>query len=692
MKILLAETAGYCFGVDRAVNMVNSLLERGHSVYTLGPIIHNPQLVEELKAKGAEIVHSPKEAPVGSTLVISSHGAPAAVYAAAEERGCTVADATCPYVAKIHRIVREAAEKGRILLAAGDPEHTEIKGVVGHYIGKSFIFKDEKELVELLDSGKISPNDPVTAISQTTFNTEIWNICKETLKKVCTNLVVFDTICKATSMRQKEADDISQLADVMIVVGGRQSSNTAKLRDVCRQNAETYLIETADELPLQALSGAGLVGVTAGASTPARIIKEVLNTMSENVNAIKETDEEVNTSAPAEASAENTPDAVSDAAPQKSFDDMTFEEALEFSLSRLNYDQKVHGVVMSVSPNEVQVDIGRKQAGIIPANELSDEPGVNPADIVKPGDELDLVVIKTNDSEGITTLSRRRFESLAGWENVLKAKDSGETVEGVVKSVIKGGVQAVSGGIRIFIPASHASLSRNESLDGLVGQKVDINIIDINRGRRAVGSIRKFLRTQRKEQEDSFWNSVEIGQVYEGTVKSMTSYGAFVDLGPVDGMIHISELSWSHIKTPADVLSIGDKVTVTVKDIDTEKRKISLGYKKDEDNPWNILRANYEVGQTVPVKVVNIKPYGAFVNIIDGIDGLVHISQIANHRIENPASELKIGQEVNAKITEIDYDNKRISLSIRALLEDEQSKEEQENVEQYNASAEESAE
>lgn len=681
-RILLAETAGFCFGVDRAVKMVEQLLESSERVYTLGPIIHNPQLVKELEQKGATIAASVNDVPKGGTLVISSHGAPASVYTEAQKRGIKVVDATCPYVGKIHKIVSRAWDDGRLLLVAGDASHTEIRGIVGHYPGESKVFKDENELEKLLSSGEFDVNSPITAISQTTFNQKTWDECKKKLKKVCTNLIVFDTICKATAERQTEAADIAKEADVMIVVGGRQSSNTAKLKDVSERYAPTYLIETAAELPMDVLAGVGCVGVTAGASTPAHIIKEVLDTMSEEkVNTMKETDEEVKATP-----VEETAAAEQQAAPQKSFDDMTFEEALEASLNSLNSDQKVRGVVMSINPTEVQVDIGRKHAGIIPVSELSNDSSVKPEDIVKVGDELDLVVIKTNDAEGIVTLSRRRYEAMAGWDSILKAKESGEPVDGVVKSVVKGGVQALANGVRIFIPASHASLSRGDALEPLVGKQVKIEIIEINRGRRAVGSIRKFLKAQRKEREDEFWNNLAIGQTYEGTVKSMTSYGAFVDLGPVDGMIHISELSWSRIKTPEDVLKIGDKVTVYIKDIDTEKRKISLGYKKEEDNPWNILKNGYSVGQVVPVKVVNIKPYGAFVNVINGIDGLIHISQIADHRIENPASELQIGQELEAKITEIDFENKRVSLSIRALLEDKKAEEEKEIVEEYNKS------
>lgn len=681
-KILLAETAGFCFGVDRAVKMVEDLLKDGRRVYTLGPIIHNPQLVKELEERGALIAASIDDVPAGETLIISSHGAAADVYKSAAEKNIQLIDATCPYVAKIHRIVRKVWEDGRLLLVAGDAEHTEIRGIIGHYPGKSLVFKDDKELEKMLSGKEFDVNCPAAVISQTTFNQKMWDECKKKLKKVCTNLVVFDTICKATAKRQDEAAEIARAADVMIVVGGRQSSNTAKLKDVSEKYAPTYLVETAEELPMEVLAGVGCVGVTAGASTPAHIIKEVLDTMSEEkVNTIRETDEEVK-AVPAEETASDE----QQTAPQKSFDDMTFEEALEASLNSLNSDQKVRGVVMSINPTEVQVDIGRKHAGIIPVSELSNDPGVKPEDVVKVGDELDLIVIKTNDAEGIVTLSRRRYEALAGWEQILAAKDSGEPVDGVVRSVVKGGVQALSNGVRIFIPASHASLSRGESLEPLVGKQVKIEIIEINRGRRAVGSIRKFLRAQRKEREEEFWSNIAIGQVYEGTVKSMTSYGAFVDLGPVDGMIHISELSWSRIKSPEDVLKIGQKVTVYIKDIDTEKHKISLGYKKEEDNPWNILKNGYSVGQVVPVKVVSIKPYGAFVNVINGIDGLIHISQIADHRIENPASELQIGQEVNAKITEIDFENKRVSLSIRALLEEAKEKEEKDIVEEYNRS------
>lgn len=685
-KILLAETAGFCFGVDRAVKMVEKLLESNEKVYTLGPIIHNPQLVKELEEKGAIIAKSIEDVPAGETLIISSHGTGASVYSEAGKRGINIIDATCPYVCKIHKIVKKAWEEGRLLLVAGDAGHTEIRGIIGHYPGESKVFKDESELRSLFLKKEFDVTCPITAISQTTFNQKIWDECKKILKKVCTNLIVFDTICKATAERQAEASDIAKEADVMIVVGGRQSSNTAKLKDVSEKYAPTYLVETAEELPMDVLAGVGCIGVTAGASTPAHIIKEVLDTMSEEkVNTIKETDEEVKAAPVGEMAAEEQQEA-----PQKSFDDMTFEEALEASLNSLNSDQKVRGIVMSINPTEVQVDIGRKHAGIIPVSELSNDSSVKPEDIVKVGDELDLVVIKTNDAEGIVTLSRRRFEALAGWDNILKAKESGEPIDGVVKSVVKGGVQAIANGVRIFIPASHASISRGDSLEPLVGKQVKIEIIEINRGRRAVGSIRKFLKSQRKEREDEFWNNLAIGQTYEGTVKSMTSYGAFVDLGPVDGMIHISELSWSRIKTPEDVLKIGDKVTVYIKDIDTEKRKISLGYKKEEDNPWNILKNGYSVGQVVPVKVVNIKPYGVFVNVINGIDGLIHISQIADHRIENPASELQIGQEVNAKITEIDFENKRVSLSIRALLEDQKAQEEKEIVEEYNKSAAES--
>lgn len=361
------------------------------------------------------------------------------------------------------------------------------------------------------------------------------------------------------------------------------------------------------------------------------------------------------------------------AAPEKSFDEMSDMEALEYSLSHMSTDQHVKGYVLAVTPTEIQVDIGRKHAGYVPIDEYSADPDVKAQDEVKVGDVLDLIVMRTNDQEGTVMLSKKRYDASAIWENFCESAGTDEILSGKVVETVKGGVLVMSKGIRVFIPASQATASRGESLDDLLHQTVRFRILEVNRQRhRAVGSIRSVLRDERKEQEAEFWNNIEEGKVYTGKVKSLTSYGAFVDLGGVDGMVHISELSWRRIKNPSEVVSVGDVIEVYVKSFDPEKRRVSLGYKKAEDNPWSIFLRDYSEGDVVKVKIVSMTAYGAFANIIEGIDGLIHISQISHDRIGKPQDVLTVGQEVEAKITQIDTERKRISLSIKALTEPEE--------------------
>lgn len=658
MKITLAKTAGFCFGVDRAVQTVYDLCERGERACTLGPIIHNPQLVSELEERGVRTVASPDDVREGEVLVIRSHGVEKSVTDYADSLGIKVVDATCPFVGKIHKIVSEMSANGYVTLIAGDACHQEVKGIVGHCVGETYVFSGIEELENLLIKKDNFTEKNVILVSQTTFNAEIWVECQKKLKKVCTNAKIFDTICNATSMRQQEARELSEKNDAMVVIGGRHSSNTAKLFDVCREKCtRTYLIETAAELSKLDFVGCGLVGVVAGASTPAGIIKEVIKTMSENLQPVEE-QTEVKESV------------------QKSFEEMTDEEAFEASLSSLTGDQKVCGTVIAVNPTEITVDIGRGVTGYVTAAEFSSDPDTKLIEEVKAGDKLNLIIMKINDQEGTAMLSKRRYDAIAGWDNIVAAKDSGEIVTGFVKEIVKGGVVAYSNNIRVFIPASQATASRGEPLEELKGKEVSFRIIEIGRGRRAVGSIRSVLKEQRKAAEDKLWESIAVGDRFTGVVKSLTSYGAFVDIGGVDGMIHVSELSWQRIKNPSEVVLVGDTVEVYVKALDTEKKKISLGYKKPEDNPWVIFENNYSVGDTVKVTVVSMTTYGAFARIIPGIDGLVHISQIADKHIAKPQDELTVGQEVDAKIIAVDPDKKRVSLSIRALLEPEVQKEE----------------
>ena len=635
MSVELAKSAGFCFGVDRAVSTVYRLLEEGRPAATLGPIIHNPQLVADLAARGVQAVSSPEETPPGHVLVIRSHGVPQSTVDRLEELSIPYVDATCPFVKKIHDLARRAGEEGRLFLLFGDAGHPEVQGIVGHCTGPYFVCKNSEELAKALKNHPEWAQKPLSVAAQTTFHTGEWQICLETLKKVCTNAAVFATICNATAKRQKEAEALARRCDYMVVVGGRESSNTAKLREICKEQCETYLVERAEELP--AFPAGSRIGITAGASTPASIIKEVLVTMAEINN------------------------------------NENFEEMLEESLKSLNTDEKVHGVVVGISPTEVYVDVGRKQAGFIPAGELSNDPSVKPEDVVKIGDEMDLLIMKTNDQEGTIMLSKRRVDAMKGWDEIAVALENNEILEGKVIEVVKGGVIVLYKGMRVFVPASHATATRGEDLNPLLNTDVKFRIIEVNRQRRrAVGSIRSVLREERKAAQEKFWEQIEVGQEYTGKVKSLTNFGAFVDLGGVDGMVHISELSWNRIKHPSEVVNVGDTVTVFVKGFDRENGKISLGYKRPEDNPWAKLEREYPVGTVCDAKIVGITQFGAFANVIPGIDGLIHISQLADHRVEKPQDVVKVGDVVKVKITDIDFDKHRVSLSIRALLEDQQ--------------------
>ena len=646
MGIIVAKTAGFCFGVNRAVEIVNSLAEGESKVCTLGPIIHNKEMVQELKEKGVFSIDDLSEAENFDTVVIRSHGVPKSVKDTLSQMSCDVVDATCPFVSKIHRIVAKAGDDNKVVLIAGDKNHPEVMGIMGHCKGECYTFKDESELSDSLAIMLNENINDVCVVAQTTFDVTLFEKCLKNIKKVYTNAEIFDTICNATSERQAEAASLSESSDCMIVIGDKHSSNTCKLYSICKRNCEnTFLVETSADLDLDVISKAALIGVTAGASTPARIIKEVLDTMNDVIKS-SETNEFEN-----------------------------FEEMLEESLKSLNTNERVMGTVVGIAPNEVFVDVGRKQAGFIPLDELSAVPVNNPEDVVKIGDELELLIMKTNDQEGTIMLSKRRVDAKKGWEILEKAYEAKEILTGVVTEIINGGVIVVANDTRVFIPASQATLNREDNLEALKGQEVSFRLIEVSqRGRRrkVIGSIKSVLKVEFAEKRAAFWETAEVGKTYTGTVRTLTNYGAFVDLGGVSGMIHISELSWLRIKHPSEVVNVGDTVEVYIKDINAETKKISLGYKKTEDNPWVILENEYPVGTVVNATIVGMTTFGAFANIIPGIDGLIHISQIANKRIDKPADVLKVGETVEAKITAIDFDKKRVSLSMRALLPEEE--------------------
>jgi len=678
-KITVAETAGFCFGVDRAVKLVYELLDKGEKVCTLGPIIHNPQLVADLEKKGVLIISSPIDAPKDYTVVIRSHGVGKEVYDALEKENIKYADATCPFVSKIHKIVAKESENGAVILIAGNASHPEVEGIMGHCLGEKMAFSSSDELENYLAENTKLCQKKVVLVAQTTFQVSEWEKCKEKLKKVCTNSIIFDTICIATDKRQKEAEVLSKKCDLMIVIGGKESSNTNKLCKVCSENCQTVHIESAEELNPSLLLLKDYIGVTAGASTPSYIIKEVQNTMSE----ILEKQQTV-----AEAQAEAQPAAIAE---EGEFD---FAKAIDDTFKKVHRGQRVKGIVVGINPSELQIDLGTKHAGFVPADEFTQNGTVLLADAVKVGDEVELEVTKVNDQEGYVLLSKQRIDALKGYEEIVAAKENNTTVDGVVTDVVNGGVVANAKGTRVFIPASQSGIAKDDDMSKLLKQKVSFKILELTdkRGRRrVVGSIKAVLNAEKREMAAKALESIEVGKTYKGTVKSLTSYGAFVDIGGVDGMIHITELSWKRIKNPAEVVSVGDCVEVYVKDFDAESKKISLGYKKTEDNPWEILKNTYNVDDVIKGKVVSLPAFGAFVNVIDGIDGLVHISQISNKRINKPADVLKVGDEVEAKIVGIDYEAKRVSLSMKALIEETEEAEQAEIVEQYEAAQAEAA-
>ena len=589
------------------------------------------------------IIENIEEAINDKKVVIRTHGVERDILEYCEENNLDYIDATCPFVKKIHKIVQKNSSESLPVLIAGDKKHPEVVGIKSYCAGECYVFNSADELENIFNQHSFNEEKPFIVVSQTTFSIKEWKKCVKKINLHYTNAIIFDTICSATEERQAEALLLSQKNDMMIIIGGRTSSNTAKLKAVCEPNCPTYLIETAKELLDIAFCDVQSLGVTAGASTPDSIIKEVLKTMSEifeNANTINK---------------EET---------------AGFEQMLEESLNSMSSDQNVVGTVVGFTATEIQVEIaGRKHTGYVSFDEYSDDPSADPKAELKVGDEIKLRIMKTNDVEGTIKLSKRLYDRGAIWEN-LEADDT--VREGVVTGIVgdNKGVFVQSGSIKVFVPASLAKMRRSDSLEDLLKTTVEYKIIEVNKQRRkVVGSIREVAASKKKEIADAFWANVAEGNVYTGTVRSLTNYGAFVDLGGVDGMVHISELSWQRIKHPSEVVKVGDTVEVYVKELDTENKKISLGYKKVEDNPWEILKRDYPVDSEVECKVVSLTSFGAFAQIIPGVDGLIHISQISHKHIGTPAEVLKVGDVVKAKIMEIDFDKKRVSLSIKALLE-----------------------
>ncbi len=638
MSVTVAKSAGFCFGVSRAVELVETAAQEGKRTVTLGPIIHNRHVVDRFREMGVQVIDQPEQATAGDTVIIRSHGVSREVYQRLEAQGVEIIDATCPFVKRIHKLVSQAEEAGQLPIIIGTPTHPEVEGIAG-WCTHCKVFADGESLEKWIQEEHISSDLPICMVSQTTSTEILWKKCVQIAKKQFTYLQTFDTICRATECRQSEASALSQRCQAMVVVGDLKSSNTGRLAMICREHCDkVVLVDNASELDRDFFRGVTDVGITAGASTPAWIIKEVNKTMSEitNVEAVQE---------------EN------------------FAELLEQSIKTLNTGDKVVGTVTSIGNTEVQVDLGTKHAGYIPYDEVSTDSSVKPEDVLKVGDEIEVFVVRVNDQEGTVQLSKKKLDGLKVWDDMAGYVENKTTIDAVITEENKGGLVANVKGVRVFIPASQSGIAKGGDMAGMVGKPVQLKITEVNRARRrAIGSIRAVTSEQRKAAQEKIWSEIEVGKKYHGTVKSLTSYGAFVDIGGVDGMVHVSELSWNRIKTPSDVVKVGDEIDVYVISFDPEKHKISLGYKTPEMNPWNQFMSKYSVGDVVEAKIVKLMTFGAFAEILPGVDGLIHISQIADRRIGKPEDVLSEGQMVQVKITDI-AENKRISLSIRALLE-----------------------
>ena len=664
MTITLAKSAGFCFGVSRAVKICEKAAESG-PCYTLGPIIHNTDVIRYLEGLGVRQLDSVESVKPGDRVVIRSHGISRAEWERLRSAGAQILDATCPDVARIHRIVEEESAQGRQIVIIGDKNHPEVQAIAG-WCRDPLVFSGPKEIEFWIEAETNIVDLPISVVSQTTGTRVLFENSVNTFKKVCTKLKIFDTICNATSRRQDEAASLAKQSDAMIVIGGRHSANSIHLCDICRAHcARVHFIENADMLNRDEFSREDNIGITAGASTPAWIIKEVNQKMSDEIKVESSVAE--NEAAVAEEAAE-TVEAVENAAAEPV---ESFEEMLERSIKTLYTGEKVTGIVAAITPTEITVDLGTKQSGYIPITELTDDPTKSVEDIVKPGDEIETYVMRVNDVEGTVMLSKKRLDSVKNWDDIETARAEKTVVEGTVVEDNKGGVVVNVRGIRVFVPASQTGLAKDVPMTELLKQKVRLRITEVNQSRRrVVGSIRAVQYEERRAKAEQIWNEIEEGKKYTGVVKSMTSYGAFVDIGGIDGMVHVSELSWTRIKQPSDVLSIGQEIEVYVLSFDKEKKKISLGYKTEETNPWNKFISEYHIGDIIPVKIVKLMPFGAFAEILPGVDGLIHISQIADRRIGMPSEVLSEGQEVKVKITDIDTERHKVSLSIRALLEE----------------------
>lgn len=627
MEVILAKTAGFCFGVKRAVDTVYEQTGKGN-VYTYGPIIHNEEVVKDLESKGVKVLNSEAElrALDKGTVVIRSHGVDRHIYDIINENNLELVDATCPFVKKIHNIVDKDSSAGRQIVIIGSREHPEVQGICGWC-------NSEPIVLESIDDAHAYTNDTgsdLSIVAQTTFNHNNFNKIVEIFEKKGYNITVYNTICNATAMRQKEAADIAGQVDAMIVIGGRNSSNTQKLYDISKKEcANTYYIQTLDDLDLATFESVDRVGITAGASTPHQIIKEVHGSMADDFGKL-------------------------------------FEESLAEE-NRISQGKIVKGTVIDVKDDEIILNINYKADGIITKAEYSNDPSISLKDKVHVDDVIEAKVIKTNDGDGQVLLSVKRVVAEKANEELASAFENGEVLKGVVTQAVKGGLVTSVGEARVFIPASLVSDTFENDLSKFVNQEIEFKLVQFEpRARKIIGDRKCIVKAEKEAAKKALFDRINVGDTVEGSVKNVTDFGAFIDLGGADGLLHISEMSWGRVDNPKKHFKVGDQVRAFIKDIQGEK--IALSLKFEDTNPWVSAGDKYAVGNIVTGRVARMTDFGAFVELEPGVDALLHVSQISREHIEKPSSVLSVGQEIEAKVVDCRLEERKISLSMKELL------------------------
>lgn len=681
MKITLAKYGGFCFGVQRALDKALEMHGNDVDLSTYGSIIHNPLVVNMLAEKGVNSVDDIEECTT-SHIVIRSHGVSPIVYEECEKHSLTVVDATCPFVSKIQKKAKECKENSVELIIVGEKDHPETIGINGWY-GDDALVVNSTEEAQAIDKMQCA-----CVVAQTTLPEEKFDDIIKVLQGKVNELEIFNSICSATKRRQKEAVSISKECDIIFVVGGKNSSNTRKLFSICEEHCDNvYHIETIKDIPKIDYGEYHDLGIISGASTPEWIIKEVYYTMSdiEKVEQAEVTKEEkvAEESIPQE---ENKAEAVEVSAEESA--NASFMEDVEKSMVQIKSGMVLTGKVVSVNDEEVCVNIGYKTDGIVKRKDFSNDEEENPVDVVKEGDEIEVEVVRVRDEDGNVILSRKNVEARKNWKKLLDKIEEGSTFVGVGKQSIKGGLIAEIEGVRAFVPASHLDVRYVNDISEYVGQEMDLKILEVEKHRRRVVASRKeFLMEKEKEAKSVLWDQVDEGITVRGIVRRLTNFGAFVDIGGIDGLVHVTDLAWGRVEHPKDVVSINDEIDVVVLKVDKERERISLGYKQTKPKPWDTVDENYIIGSVVSGKVVRIVDFGAFIELEPGLDGLIHISQIADKRIEKVEDVLELGQTVEAKVLDVNATARRISLSIRELIAPSQPAEAYEEDESFDEEA-----